>query len=214
MIVVILCLKVALRLIILLVLYSNLIGLDVVALRLEVMRYFLYSLVYLLKVLLEESMVMPLPTSAYFNQEVDYLNSIVVVLNPLYLIGMDLVYSGNYQVLLSLQLGIQKRSRCSSPSLVVLLVRSILNLMLVQEELETLLHLKQRSNHLIGLDQVRLNSDQISLSNLILRNLQILHYLRLGIDNLILLHGNYQTRSILNVITSVHSYHQLILTMD
>ena len=94
-------------------------------------------------------------------------------------------------VLLNLSPSIQLREICSSPSLVVSPVRSIQNLMLVLEDLETLLNLKLRNRHLIMLVLVQLisyreNQIVMSYQNLLTSHL-MLTFLEVNILILVIL---------------------------
>ena len=88
---------------------------------------------------------------------------------------LDLDHLRNSVVLLNLSLLILLRNKCSSPLLEKGLVRSTLNPMWDQEELEILLLLKQRKDHLIMLVLVLLNYSQENKRYISYKNLQTSH---------------------------------------
>ena len=169
-----------------LLLNSNLIGLDVVDLDCLVWQCYLYSLMNTVLVSYQKLVVLPRPTSVYFNLLVVYSESIVRQNTVLELRQKVLVHLEKSVVLLNLLHSIQLRHKCYSPLLEDI---QVLHLLMVHgldlEDLETSLLLKQRKEHLIMLVLVRLILDQMN-----------------------------QMRSTQKIITSVHSYHQLILIMD
>ena len=156
MIVVTLCLRVVLRLILLLELLisSYLVGLVVVILvRSLVLLVFHLMLVYVVLVDLD-SLEHPRLTLVYYNLLMDYSQFLVAVRLTLELESLAMEHSLHSLVLLIQYPSIQKRSNYSSPLLDLVEVRNIQKYMLVLEDLETSLHLKQRKEHLIMKDLV------------------------------------------------------------
>ena len=115
------------------------------------------------------------------NMQQVFIESVVILLIYVQEHLKDLVHSRNLVVLLNLQHGIHLKDNFYSP-LLVMQKRRIQNLMLVLEESEILLHLKQRNNHLIMLVLVQLICYQENQNVMSWKNLPTLHLISMFLE--------------------------------